>query len=124
MKAKYDNLTIVYINDENGFSEITAPIIINIIKINKPAHFEFLIPNSFFVYYKATAQTQKVYDSLLAEIKNLIDQDDRFEDTQVGMAKGKMMVQTDWLGRIKSAPLGGPGNDAMKNITISRKLPD
>jgi hypothetical protein len=122
MKAKYDNLNIIYINDENGFNEITAPIILKIIKSNEPAYFEFLIPNSFFVYYKAAAQTQKAYDSLLAEIKNLIDRDDRFEDTRVGMAKGKMIVQTDWLGRIKSAPLGEPGNDAMTNIIFSRRL--
>lgn len=122
MKAKHDNFIIVYIKDEDGFNDTTAPILFQIIKRNKPAYYEFLNPDSFFVYYKAGTRTQKICDSLLAEIKNLIDKDKRFENTRVGMAKGEMITQTDWLGRIKFAPLGGPGNDAKKNIIISRKL--
>jgi hypothetical protein len=120
MKAKQDNLIIIYINDEDGFNEIATPILFKIITSYKPDYCEFLNPNSFVVYYKAIAKKQKIADLLIAEIKELIIRDEGFKDTRIGAAYGKMIFQADWLGRIKSSPMGGPGNDAMKNIIFSR----
>jgi hypothetical protein len=120
MKAKHGNLMILYINDENGFNEVTVPILIQIINSHNPDYYEFLNPGSFLIYWKATTQKQKKYDSLLTEVKDLIKKDDRFKDTRVGTAKGEMVFQTNWLGRIMSSPMGRPGNDAMKNIIFSR----
>ncbi len=120
MKVKHDNLIILYITDEWGFNEITWPILAQVIERGKPDYVEFLNPGTFYIYYKGTKQKRKKYDSLLAEMKGLIAGDDRFEDVRVGMANGKMIFEVDWLGRIKSPPIGGPGNDAMKNIIFCR----
>jgi len=121
MKTKEDNLFIIYIYEEDGFNEITSPIILQIINCHKPDYYEFLNPRSFFIYYKTTTNnSHKKITSMLADMEKIIMGDIRFKNVKVGESTGKMIFQTDWLGRIKSSPLGGSGNDAMRNIVISR----
>lgn len=122
MKAAQHELLIIYIADETGFSEKAVYSLNQIIIDCRPDYYEFLNPDAYYIYFKSSSKNKKRAEHFLEIIRELICCNQLYSGVRVGIAHGLMIYKSNWLGHIKSAPLGGPGNEASKNIILSGEL--
>jgi hypothetical protein len=96
-----------------GYDEDTLPILWKLVDSCKPAARRFTHMGTI-VYYLTSRRTIAVVEGLITKAELLRDTDSRFATLGIGLADGWLIAEFDWLGRVKSEPLGGAVNDAVR----------
>lgn len=95
-------------------------VMVDLIEAHRPSWWELMNPDGYFVYFRTTRRNARRASHLYRGITNLIVRDDRFSEFAIGQAEGDLISELDWLGRVRSPPMGGTAKQAMRN-RVGRK---
>ncbi len=106
--------TVVCIRQPDGVSEVTAGVILELLRESGRVHHTFLNPGTFNVYFdgKGELPTQQA-NALMAGVATLARNDARYAEFKCGCAQGHLIVWDGWPDEIPMDPIGLLINRAM-----------
>lgn len=119
MSAKLKTFIVLAVGDKEswGYDEYTLPLLVQLIDSSDPDAREFT-HTGVVAYYVRSNRTIAAVQEVLSRVESLRDSDRRFETLRIGLAHGQMIVDFDWLGRLKRsfAPMGEVANRASAGV--------
>ena len=99
-----------------GYNEHTLPMLLQLVDSSAP-DYRMFTHAGIVANYLTSPQALRMVEGVIAKAEGLRDSDSRFATLGIGLAEGELIVEFDWLGRIKIdrvKPLGGSVNDAYR----------
>ena len=120
MSARENNFIVVSLGDKNsyGFDEHTLPRLIELVDGTAPDA-RFFFNTGVVAYYLTSRSTLKKAERVAREATALQSSDSKFLSLGIGVSEGKLVADFDWLGRVKSMPMGDAANTASRGVHIS-----
>ena len=110
LQAVSGQLTIVAITTTAGFTEHTLIVVRSLVEASRPDFTQYIAPSSLVACFKPKSAARA--NSLIASTRELRSQEE-FSDISAATADGVVIYQSDWLGRIRTLPLGTVVNRAI-----------
>jgi len=106
MAERSDDFIVVCIHDAAGFAREVGPILLEMVEITSPDHWEFIRPGTVMAYYRIKGKAKKGAADLRFSFESLQSRDARYQRIGIGLAEGRLIADIDFWGKVKTTPLG------------------
>ncbi len=122
-KAIKDEFVIVVISSGLTMNVVKNAVMVSTIRLSKPSYWQLMNPDGYAAFFRARQSGgRRRAELLVAQVQDLILQDDRFAEFKVGVSEGELVTEVNWMGRICIPPMGGAVNDAFRNQKSKKEL--
>lgn len=115
MRAHIKKYFVICLYDEWGFEFEPFSRLREIVEAAEPSYWEFMNPGTVLTYFIANTKNKTKVEKLLENVRELIKNDQSLQKLCIGQSEGKLVAETNFLGKTKSSPLGSASTEAIEN---------
>src|SRR5260221_2966101 len=105
MRARRVQMIVIIVASGLTMDVENNAIMVRLIEEHRPSWWGLWNPSFYSIYFRSSAAASKRAGRFYDGIAQLICADERVAEFSIGRAQEEMIVQTDWLGRVRSQPL-------------------